>query len=110
MSTTSAALVGQRIRELRQRRGLTQAERVAGLPLTSSYVSLIEAGRREPRQRALEMLAERLGCTVEFLLAGRGRDGLHELDLELRFAELALRSGDPQVALERYAAALVQAE
>ncbi|MFL6137156.1 MAG: tetratricopeptide repeat protein [Frankiaceae bacterium] len=109
-SPAGPALVGQRIKSLRRRLGLTQAELVAGLPLTGSYVSLIEAGRREPRQRALEMLAERLGCTVEFLLTGRGRDGLHELDLELRFAELALRSGDPQVALERYAAALVQAE
>jgi tetratricopeptide (TPR) repeat protein len=51
----------------------------------------------------LELVAERLGCPVEYLRTGRGMPAEDEgLALELRFAELALRSGDPAKAEQRF--------
>jgi transcriptional regulator with XRE-family HTH domain len=94
--------VGERVRRLREQRGMTQVELAAGLPVSGSYISLIEAGKRAPRARVLDLLAERLGCTVDYLLTGRGGDETRDLDLDLRFAELALRSGDAAVARERF--------
>lgn len=70
--------------------------------MTGSYISLLESGHRQATGRVLELLAPALGCSVEFLRTGRG--GLRDtnLDLDLRFGELALRSGDPEAALERF--------
>lgn len=58
--------VGARIRRLRRRLGLTQAQ-LAGGKLSKSYISQIETGRVKPSDRALRYLARRLGKTPEFL-------------------------------------------
>ena len=65
--------VGQRIRDLRTRQQLSQADLAKQTQLSGSYVSLIESGRRPPTARALRLIAERLGCTVEYLEHGVGR-------------------------------------
>lgn len=98
MSGTQPGL-GRRLRQLRLRRGLSQTD-LAGDTLSPSAVSLLEAGRREPTARTLELLAQRLGCTVEYL-----RDGIHPDSgargkLHLLRAELALRSGAVKKAAE----------
>lgn len=105
-----AGTVGDRIRARRGQLGLSQARLVEGLPLTSNYVSLIESGRRRPRERVLELLANRLECSVEYLTTGRGGEDEAELLLDLRFAELALASGDAQVARDRFQQTLEHAE
>jgi transcriptional regulator with XRE-family HTH domain len=102
------ATMGERIVHLRRRRGLTQAELVQGIPVSHSYLSLIESGKRVPTRRILVALAERLGTTPEYLLTGRGLE-TRTLELDLRFAEVALRSGDAAAARERFAAVLDQA-
>jgi len=61
-----AALLGARIRELRLRVGLTQAE--LGSPRTRSFISAVEHGRTLPSLRALLQMAERLGVPVAVLL------------------------------------------
>ncbi|MFL6138071.1 MAG: helix-turn-helix domain-containing protein [Frankiaceae bacterium] len=86
--------IGARLRAERRRRGLSQRQLVEGLPLTISYVSLIEAGRRHPTGRTLPLLAERLGCPVERLTDD-------ELAADLRLAEEALRAGDTTAAYRR---------
>jgi transcriptional regulator with XRE-family HTH domain len=98
MTTT----IGARVREIRRRKNLSQAQLVHGLSLSVSYVSLIESGRRRPSREVLDALAERLGCSVDYLLTGRGGPDADALTLEMRFAELALRSGDAAVAHQRY--------
>ena len=45
-------MIGKRLRRLRLARGLTQRE-LAEPMYTHAYVSTIEAGRRQPSQRAL---------------------------------------------------------
>jgi transcriptional regulator with XRE-family HTH domain len=61
-----AVILGSRIRELRIRAGLTQAE--LGLPMTRSFVSAVEHGRALPSLPALLLIAARLGVPVGELL------------------------------------------
>ncbi|MFL6138436.1 MAG: helix-turn-helix domain-containing protein [Frankiaceae bacterium] len=103
-----AAGIGERVIELRRQRGWTQSELVEGLPLSASYLSLIEAGRRRPRPAIIQALAARLGTSVEHLTTGRGPE-TGVLELELRFAELALKAGDPASARTRFAVVHEQA-
>lgn len=50
---------GQRLKEIRQRRGLSQAE-LGGHNYSASYVSLLESGRRSPTDEIVEFLATQL--------------------------------------------------
>lgn len=85
--------IGSRIRELRLARGLRQAE-VAGDDISVAYVSRIEAGQRRADSRVLAVIAERLGTTPEQLITGRSPDDDNRLVLSLRYAEIALRTGE----------------
>jgi transcriptional regulator with XRE-family HTH domain len=61
--------IADRVRQGRIDAGLSQTA-LAGDAFSPSYVSLIEAGRREPTDAALAILAARMGSTVEFLKYG----------------------------------------
>lgn len=61
-----AITLGSRIRELRVRAGLTQAE--LGSPMTRSFVSAVENGRALPSLPALLLIALRLDVPVGQLL------------------------------------------
>jgi tetratricopeptide (TPR) repeat protein len=80
---------------------MSQAQ-LAGPDLSDSYVSLIESGKRTPTPVVARLLAERLGCTTEFLLHGIEPRQRIDTELGLRHAELELQHGDPAVAAERY--------
>lgn len=54
---------GRRIKELRVSAGMTQND-LAGSEMSSSYISLVEHGKRIPSGWALKILAERLGVGV----------------------------------------------
>ena len=105
-----AGTVGERIRVLREELGLSQARLVEGLNIVPAYISLIENGRRQPKERVLELLADRLGTTAEYLITGRGGRHENEMRLDLQFAELALSSGDAQDARVRFQQLLEQAQ
>lgn len=94
---------GSRLATLRRQRGISQSD-LAGGELSTSYVSLLEAGKRMPQRRVLERLAERLGCAVDYLETGVDPGDRQQLVLELRYAELARRSGELDAALERFEA------
>jgi transcriptional regulator with XRE-family HTH domain len=67
-----AEQVGTKIKELRERRGLTQSRLAEAASLTSDEVSRIERGVREPRFDTLERLASALRVGVgEFFSAHR---------------------------------------
>ncbi|MFD8543722.1 helix-turn-helix domain-containing protein [Streptomyces sp. NPDC059649] len=55
---------GRRIKELRVSAGMTQHD-LAGSDMSSSYISLVERGKRIPSGRALKILAARLGVGVD---------------------------------------------
>ena len=53
--------LGQRIRHLRQSRGLTQSE-LGGGQLSKSFISLLEKDRTRPSLNTLLLIARRLGA------------------------------------------------
>lgn len=91
--------VGKRIRELRQRAALTQEDLAAGA-FSASYVSLLEAGKRQASLETLQVLAARLNCSLDDLDPELGaRDVLAEETLA--FARLAMTHGDALTARDR---------
>ncbi|MFB9890033.1 helix-turn-helix domain-containing protein [Planobispora takensis] len=97
----SQGTIGDRVRGLRLSRRMSQAQ-LAGPDLSDSYVSLIESGKRTPTPVVARLLAERLGCTTEFLLHGIEPRQRIDTELGLRHAELELHHGDAAVAAERF--------
>src|SRR2546423_4229745 len=93
--------LGDRVRDLRTKRGLSQGSLARGL-VSPSYVSLIEAGKRLPEREILRAFAERLGTTPEYLETGVDAATAKEEQLALRYADLALANGEIQEALDRY--------
>jgi transcriptional regulator with XRE-family HTH domain len=90
--------VGERVRDLRLTRRLSQAQ-LAGHDLSDSYISLIESGKRTPTPAVLRLLAERLGCTAEYLSEGIAPEQRTHLEVRERHANLALLSGQLTDAL-----------
>jgi tetratricopeptide (TPR) repeat protein/DNA-binding XRE family transcriptional regulator len=84
--------LGSRIKSMRCERGLTQAE-LAGTTLSESYVSLIESGKRRPGRRTLDVIAERLGVTVEELTAYVVPVD-PQVSFAMAFVDLAMMNGD----------------
>jgi transcriptional regulator with XRE-family HTH domain len=97
-----SAGLGARLREMRQRKGMSQ-EDLAGDALTAGYVSLIEAGKRNPTARTVGYLADRLGCTPLFLGEGIDPEADQEEQLQLAYAELALANGEAAEAETTFA-------
>lgn len=95
------ATLGERVRLLRVRRGMSQAD-LAGELVSPSYVSLIESGRRSPERPIIEMLARRLATTVSYLETGVDPEEVDERRLRLKFAELALANGAVAEARKRF--------
>lgn len=85
--------LGQRLRELRVRRGLSQRE-LAEPQYDGSYVSQIESGRRAPSADALQYFAHRLHVSVEEL-ADRVPPSLRvELEMALKDSTDSMDRGD----------------
>ncbi|MFC0555785.1 helix-turn-helix domain-containing protein [Planotetraspora thailandica] len=95
-------MVGERIKTIRRQRGLSQAQ-LAHPELSDSYVSLIESGKRTPTPAVLELLAQKLDCSLTYLVNGVTAEQMEELEVGLRFARLALENGDLTEARRRFA-------
>ena len=94
--------LGARIRALRVARGMTQGQ-LAGDHVSIAYVSRIESGTRRPELPVIETFARRLGVSVDELVTGTEQATVDQTWLSLRYAELALMSGEAAEA-ERAAA------
>jgi transcriptional regulator with XRE-family HTH domain len=68
--TRGTETVGERIRRLREERGLSQRE-LAEPGVSYAYLSRLEAGQRVPSERALRKTAAKLGVTPLYLEVGR---------------------------------------
>jgi transcriptional regulator with XRE-family HTH domain len=98
--------IGQRVRRLRLKRGLSQRE-LAGPGVSYAYVSRIENGGRKPSLKALRLLAQRLGVSLEELETGRRVPAAADRELRVSDAELALRlGGDLDAAEETFQSVL----
>ena len=82
MAETNAAM-GQRLRELRLRRGLQQSEVARRLKISPAYLSLIEKGKRVVQLPLLFQALELYGVAVEDFMGSLGErrvdDGLAKL-------------------------------
>ncbi len=59
---------GERLRELREEKGITQMELARFLSLANSTVSQYEADKREPDSSTLQKLADYFAVTLDYLL------------------------------------------
>lgn len=83
-----------RIKELRQSKGLTQAELATKLGVTRQAVSLYEKGQRKPKIETLKKLADYFGVSVPYIKG--------ELDTEYleKMVELLMLINFPNVVLK----------
>jgi transcriptional regulator with XRE-family HTH domain len=61
--------VGDRVRQLREQQGLSQRD-IASPGVSNAYISRIESGTREPSEKALRALAQKLAVTAHYLESG----------------------------------------
>jgi tetratricopeptide (TPR) repeat protein len=94
-----ARRVGERIRQVRTRASLTQAQLARGR-YTAAYISALERGLAKPSMAALTFLSERLGVSIPDLIAEE-RPAAGRLE-----ADLLLAAGNYGEALDRYDALL----
>jgi len=88
--------VGERLREARLARGLTQEQLARGLA-TKGFISQVERNRATPSLPKLRVLAERLGQPLSFFVTDRPPQ---LLTLLRKSAQLAVRAEDPARALD----------
>lgn len=82
--------LGQRIRELRLSKGLTQVSLAKDL-CTPSMVSQIESDRARPSYKMLFSIAERLDTTVENLITDAGMDLDHQSTFKMARAMIGAK-------------------
>jgi XRE family transcriptional regulator, fatty acid utilization regulator len=80
-------VLGQRLRHLRRRRGMTLAQLADAAGSASSALSMIENGRREPRLSLLTALAAALDVPVEELLRAEPPSRRASLEIALERAQ-----------------------
>lgn len=72
LSPDKRASLGSRLRQLRERRGLSAAEAAAQMGAGEEEYARYEAGEAEPPRRELELYASGLDASVAWLLDGAG--------------------------------------
>jgi tetratricopeptide (TPR) repeat protein len=90
-AAAQAPTLGERLREVRRARGLSQAA-LAGERFTKEYVSQIERGKTRPTARTLEWLAARLGVDARFLETGVSEVDRLRVDSVIAQAEAAIET------------------
>ena len=89
-----------RIKAVRQKFGLTQAQFAERIRLSQNYIALIESGKREPSDRTTADICREFGVSLEWLKNGGDEQdmfGTNEQDERAQaFGELAARN-DPIV-------------
>lgn len=79
LTRTPGELLGERVRELRQKQGLTQVDLGERLSLPQSRVSEIEKGSRVPNLETILRLALALDCKVSVLMTVFDKEDLAKL-------------------------------
>jgi tetratricopeptide (TPR) repeat protein len=94
------AAVGRRLREARERAGLSQRQ-LSFEGCSPAYISRIEAGERIPSLQLLREMGRRLGVSEDYLATGLERE-LGGEDRKLIDAEVTLRLGELDSAATQY--------
>lgn len=94
---TDPEAIGERIKQLRLERGLSQ-EALAAPSYTAAYISHLEKGKRIASEAAIAHLADKLAVTVDHLTTGRDPNRRVQLQLEVDRALARLHSGEVEEA------------
>lgn len=78
--------ISERLKELRTKRGYSQAELAEKLHVSKSTISMIEAGARKPSVEVLELIADFFNVDVDYL---RGKEIGSTYYLDPEVAEMA---------------------
>lgn len=92
--------VSRRLRDARERAGLSQAELARAAGVHASYVSHLERGSRAPGRLALSRVAGALGVTVDHLLEGEESASARVVRAALDHARRLHRVGQPAAAAQ----------
>lgn len=76
--------LGKRIREERRRLNLTQAELAEAIDISDTYMGAIERGERSLTLDTLVRLVNRLGVTVDYMLADSVSDNNNNIMEQFR--------------------------
>ena len=66
--------LGERLRELRNKNGMTQAELAEKIFVSESYIALIELNKRNPSTEILGKLSDSFCVSTDYLLTGKSSD------------------------------------
>lgn len=78
--------ISERLKELRTKRGYSQAELAEKLHVSKSTISMIEAGARKPSIEVLEMISDFFNVDIDYL-RGKETGSMYYLDPDV--AEMA---------------------
>jgi tetratricopeptide (TPR) repeat protein len=95
----SQPTLGDRVRQLRIARGLTQSA-LAGERFSKEYVSQIERDKTRPTAQTIEWLAKRLGVDASFLEIGVSAGEAERIEAVISSSEAALESNRHQEAID----------
>jgi tetratricopeptide (TPR) repeat protein len=93
--------LGERLRELRTARGLTQTD-LAGDRFSKEYVSQIERGKTRPTSETIAWLAARLGVDAGYLENGVSADDRGRVEAALARGETLVEASDYRGAVEEF--------
>jgi transcriptional regulator with XRE-family HTH domain len=93
---TETETLGQRIKRIRNQRGMSLAKVVRD-DFSRAFLNQVELGKARPSIRVLRVIAERLGTEVEYLL--EGQEAGIERELALEKGRVLLARGEPRRAL-----------
>jgi transcriptional regulator with XRE-family HTH domain len=79
MKVDLAATMGQRLRELRERAGLSLREVAKAANVSAPFLSDVELGRRFPTNETLTLIARKLGASADDLKKHDHRSALADL-------------------------------
>jgi tetratricopeptide (TPR) repeat protein len=102
LSAPTRTSMGERVRQLRIARGMTQTE-LAGERFSKEYVSQIERGKTRPTGETVEWLSARLGVDPTFLETGVSSSERERVESVIARAEAALESNQFADAVDELA-------
>ncbi len=85
MMDETLKVIGERLRQIRLTRKMSQSELAEATDLSASFVSNIEQGKQAMSIKALIAIAQVLDVSTDWLLMGKGRPYISESDI---FADL----------------------
>jgi len=77
------ATIGDRIRDIREKKGMTQEQLAKDAQLSKGFLSDVENNKRNIGSEGLLRISNRLGASVDYLLRGEIRGDMEEKEITI---------------------------